>query len=436
MLYTKSLFMIEYLYIFYSIFRDKEGCIVALIVKKFGGSSVASPEKIYNVVNRVLRDKQPEDRVVVVVSAMGDTTDDLVSLARAVTSRPFGREMDRLLSTGEQVSIALVAMAFMEKGQPAVSMTGAQAGILSSDNHGKGRILTIDPKRVFKALDEGNVVVVAGFQGITDCGDITTLGRGGSDTTAVALAGAMQADVCEIFTDVEGVYSTDPRIAPNAVKLDEITYGEMLEMARLGAGVMQPRAVEMGSRYGVPIHVRSTFSDNEGTIIREDYTMKANEHVIQGVADDTNVAKVSVVGVENKPGIAHHIFQSLADKNVDVDMIVQSILTVEDQKTDIVFTITLDDVVLAREVLDGLKAETKMEEYVINEKMAKVSIVGAGMLGEPGVAAQMFGILGEENINIEIISTSEISITCLIAEDRVKDAIRAIHDNLVIGNRG
>jgi len=428
--------MIEYLYIFYSYCRDKEGCIVALIVKKFGGSSVASPEKIYNVVNRVLRDKKEDDRVVVVVSAMGDTTDDLVSLARAVTSRPFGREMDRLLSTGEQVSIALVAMAFMEKGQPAVSMTGAQAGILSSDNHGKGRILTIDPSRVFKALDEGNVVVVAGFQGITDCGDITTLGRGGSDTTAVALAGAMQADVCEIFTDVEGVYSTDPRIAPNAVKLDEITYGEMLEMARLGAGVMQPRAVEMGSRYGVPIHVRSTFSDNEGTIIREDYTMKANEHVIQGVADDTNVAKVSVVGVENKPGIAHHIFQSLADKNVDVDMIVQSIRTVEDQKTDIVFTITLDDVVLAREVLDNLKAETKMEEYVINEKMAKVSIVGAGMLGEPGVAAQMFGILGEENINIEIISTSEISITCLIAEDRVKDAIRAIHDNLVIGNRG
>jgi len=428
--------MIEYLYIFYSYCRDKEGCIVTLIVKKFGGSSVASPEKIYNVVNRVLRDKKEDDRVVVVVSAMGDTTDDLVSLARAVTSRPFGREMDRLLSTGEQVSIALVAMAFMEKGQPAVSMTGAKAGILSSDNHGKGRILTIDPSRVFKALDEGNVVVVAGFQGITDCGDITTLGRGGSDTTAVALAGAMQADVCEIFTDVEGVYSTDPRIAPNAVKLDEITYGEMLEMARLGAGVMQPRAVEMASRYGVPIHVRSTFSDNEGTIIREDYTMKANEHVIQGVADDTNVAKVSVVGVENKPGIAHHIFQSLADKNVDVDMIVQSIRTVEDQKTDIVFTITLDDVVLAREVLDNLKAETKMEEYVINEKMAKVSIVGAGMLGEPGVAAQMFGILGEENINIEIISTSEISITCLISEDRVKDAIRAIHDNLVIGNRG
>ncbi|KAF1682917.1 aspartate kinase [Veillonella sp. R32] len=409
---------------------------MALIVKKFGGSSVASPEKIYNVVDRVLRDKKEDDRVVVVVSAMGDTTDDLVSLARAVTSRPFGREMDRLLSTGEQISIALVAMAFMEKGQPAVSMTGAQAGILSSDNHGKGRILNIDPSRVFAALDAGNVVVVAGFQGITDCGDITTLGRGGSDTTAVALAGAMQADVCEIFTDVEGVYSTDPRIAPNAVKLDEITYGEMLEMARLGAGVMQPRAVEMGSRYGVPIHVRSTFSDKEGTIIREDYTMEANKHVIQGVADDTNVAKVSLVGVKNKPGIAHLIFQSLADKNVDVDMIVQSIRTVEDTITDIVFTITLDDVVIAREVLEALKAAGNIEEFVINEKMAKVSIVGAGMLGQPGVAAQMFGILSEENINIEIISTSEISITCLIAEDRVKDAIRAIHDNLVIDKRG
>lgn len=409
---------------------------MALIVKKFGGSSVASPEKIYNVVDRVLRDKKEDDRVVVVVSAMGDTTDDLVSLARAVTSRPFGREMDRLLSTGEQISIALLAMAFMEKGQPAVSMTGAQAGILSSDNHGKARILTIDPSRVFAALDAGNVVVVAGFQGITDCGDITTLGRGGSDTTAVALAGAMQADVCEIFTDVEGVYSTDPRIAANAMKLDEITYGEMLEMARLGAGVMQPRAVEMGSRYGVPIHVRSTFCDKEGTIIREDYTMEANKHVIQGVADDTNVAKVSLVGVKNKPGIAHLIFQSLADKNVDVDMIVQSVRTVEDTITDIVFTITLDDVVMAREVLESLKAAGDIEDFVINEQMAKVSIVGAGMLGQPGVAAQMFGILSEENINIEIISTSEISITCLIAEERVKDAIRAIHDNLVIDKRG
>ncbi|MDY3973763.1 MAG: aspartate kinase [Veillonella caviae] len=409
---------------------------MALIVKKFGGSSVATPEKIYNIVNRVLRDKKEDDRIVVVVSAMGDTTDDLVCLAKQITSRPYGREMDRLLSTGEQITISLMSMAFMEKGQPAVSMTGAQAGIVSSDNYGKGRILDIDPSRVFAALDEGNIVVVAGFQGITDFGDITTLGRGGSDTTAVALAGAMKADVCEIFTDVEGVYSTDPRIAPNALKLPEITYGEMLEMARLGAGVMQPRAVEMGVRYGVPIHVRSTFSDNEGTIIREDYTMEENKRTVIGVADDTNVAKVSLIGVENKPGVAHTIFQSLADKNVDVDMIVQSIRTVEDQVTDIVFTITRDDVVLARDVIEELKKNLQMEDYSINESMAKVSIVGAGMLGQPGIAAQMFGIFSEEDINIEIISTSEISVACLIDEARVKDAIRAIHDNLVVNNRG
>ncbi|MBS4913690.1 MAG: aspartate kinase [Veillonella sp.] len=409
---------------------------MALIVKKFGGSSVATPEKIYNIVNRVLRDKKEDDRIVVVVSAMGNTTDDLVSLAKEVTSRPYGREMDRLLSIGEQITIALMSMAFMEKGQPAISMTGEQAGIISSDNHGKGRILNIDPSRVFAALDKGNIVVVAGFQGITDAGDITTLGRGGSDTTAVALAGAMSADVCEIFTDVEGVYSTDPRIAPNAIKLEEITYGEMLEMARLGAGVMQPRAVEMGVRYGVPIHVRSTFTDREGTIIREDYTMAANKHTVMGVADDTNVAKVSIMGVENKPGVAHKIFQSLADKSVDVDMIVQSIRTVEDTVTDIVFTITRDDVVLAREVLDELKKHTKMEGYSINEQMAKVSIIGAGMLGQPGVAAQMFGIFSQEDINIEIISTSEISVACLIDEARVKDAVRAIHDNLIINQRG
>lgn len=409
---------------------------MALIVKKFGGSSVATPEKMFNIVNRVLAGKKEDDNIVLVVSAMGDTTDELVSLAKQVTSHPYGREMDRLLSTGEQMSIALMAMAFMEKGHPAVSMTGEQAGIKSSNAYGKGRITDIDPSRVFEALKGGNIVIVAGFQGITDDGDITTLGRGGSDTTAVALAGAMKADVCEIFTDVEGVYSTDPRISPNAVKLAEITYGEMLEMARLGAGVMQPRAVEMGSRYGVPIHVRSTFSDNEGTIIREAYTMSANEHVITGVADDTNVAKVSLAGVENKPGVAHTIFQTLADGNVDVDMIVQSVRTINDALTDIVFTITRDDVVLAKDILENLKKTIRMDDFVINEHMAKVSIVGAGMLGQPGVAAKMFGIFSAEGINIEIISTSEISISCLIAEDRVKEAVHAIHDKLVLDGRG
>lgn len=409
---------------------------MALIVKKFGGSSVATPEKIFNIVNRVLRDKQPEDRIVVVVSAMGDTTDDLVNLAKEVTSMPYGREMDRLLSTGEQVTIALMALAFQAKGHAAVSMTGEQAGIATSDAFGKARILEIEPKRVLEALEEGNIVVVAGFQGMTEAGDITTLGRGGSDTTAVALAGAMQADVCEIFTDVDGVYSTDPRVAPGAVKLKEITYGEMLEMARLGAGVMQPRAVEMGHRYGVPIHVRSTFSDEEGTIIREEYTMKANQYAITGVADDTNVAKVSLVGVENIPGVAHQVFQALANKSIDVDMIVQSIRTTDDKRTDIVFTITRDDVNLAKQVLEELGQSMSIEECVINENMAKVSIIGAGMLGQPGVAAKMFGILSDEGVNIEIISTSEISISCLIGEEHIKTAVRAIHDKLVLDGRG
>ena len=409
---------------------------MALIVKKFGGSSVATPEKIFNIVNRVLRDKQADDRIVVVVSAMGDTTDDLVTLAKEVTSMPYGREMDRLLSTGEQVTIALMTLAFQAKGHAAVSMTGEQAGIATSDAFGKARILDINPDRVLRALDDGNIVVVAGFQGRTEEGDITTLGRGGSDTTAVALAGAMQADVCEIFTDVDGVYSTDPRVAPGAIKLKEITYGEMLEMARLGAGVMQPRAVEMGHRYGVPIHVRSTFSDEEGTIIREEYTMKANQYAITGVADDTNVAKVSLVGVENIPGVAHQVFQALADKSIDVDMIVQSIRTTDDKCTDIVFTITRDDVNLAKQVLDTLSATMSIEECIINENMAKVSIVGAGMLGQPGVAAKMFGILSDEDVNIEIISTSEISISCLIAEEHIKTAVRAIHDKLVLDGRG
>ena len=409
---------------------------MALIVKKFGGSSVATPEKIFNIVDRVLRDKQADDRIVVVVSAMGDTTDDLVTLAKEVTSMPYGREMDRLLSTGEQVTIALMALAFQAKGHAAVSMTGEQAGIATSDAFGKARILDINPERVLRALDDGNIVVVAGFQGRTEEGDITTLGRGGSDTTAVALAGAMHADVCEIFTDVDGVYSTDPRVAPGAIKLKEITYGEMLEMARLGAGVMQPRAVEMGHRYGVPIHVRSTFSDEEGTIIREEYTMKANQYAITGVADDTNVAKVSLVGVENVPGVAHQVFQALADKSIDVDMIVQSIRTTDDKCTDIVFTITRDDVNLAKQVLDTLSTTMSMEECIINENMAKVSIVGAGMLGQPGVAAKMFGILSDEDVNIEIISTSEISISCLIAEEHIKTAVRAIHDKLVLDGRG
>lgn len=435
-MYTFTLAYVYVKLILYVFLVSKRGILVALIVKKFGGSSVATPEKIFNIVDRVLRERQADDRIIIVVSAMGDTTDDLVNLAKQVTSMPYGREMDRLLSTGEQITIALMAMAFMEQGQKAISMTGGQAGIVSSDAFGKGRILGINPNRVFQALDDGNIVIVAGFQGVTDGGDIATLGRGGSDTTAVALAGAMHADVCEIFTDVDGIYSTDPRVVPEAFKLEEITYGEMLEMARLGAGVMQPRAVEMGFRYNVPIHVRSTFTDTMGTIIREEYTMEANQHVVTGVADDTNTAKVALAGVENKPGIAARIFKTLAAKNVDVDMIVQSIRRKDDATTDIIFTVCLDDVAMAREALTQLQKEIQIDDINIDEHMAKVSIVGAGMLGQPGVAAQMFDILSQAGINIEIISTSEISISCLVAEDRVKDAVNVIHKHLLVQDRG
>ncbi len=400
---------------------------MALIVKKFGGSSVATPDKMRAIVQRVLKGKQPGDKIVIVVSAMGDTTDDLVALAKQITSKTYGREMDMLLTTGEQVSIALMAMAFQEAGQKAISFTGAQAGIKTSDAFNKGRILELEPDRIMEALDDGNVVVVAGFQGITGHGDITTLGRGGSDTTAVAIAGAIHADVCEIYTDVDGVYTSDPRIVPNAKKMKEITYGEMLEMAKLGAGVMQPRAVEMGSRFSVPIHVRSTFSEEEGTIIKEDCSMELKQYLIRGVASDKNVAKITVLGIPNQPGYAYKIFAELAEKHVDVDMIVQSVRVAKEGVTDITFTVARTELAEAKEVLAGIRKEFLVEDILIDDKMAKVSVVGAGMAGHPGIAAGMFGVLGDNGINIEIISTSEISITCLIGEESVDTAVKAIH---------
>lgn len=402
---------------------------MALIVKKFGGSSVATPDKMRAVVRRVLQGMQEDDKVVLVVSAMGDTTDELVSLARQVTSKPYGREMDMLLSTGEQISIALMAMAFKEAGHKAVSFTGAQAGIVTSNAFNKGRILEINADRVTEALDEGNIVIVAGFQGMTDDGDITTLGRGGSDTTAVAVAGAVNADACEIYTDVDGIYTSDPRVVPNARKMEEITYGEMLEMAKLGAGVMQPRAVEMGSRFNVPIHVRSTFSEAVGTMIQEDYSMEVKQYLIRGVAEDKNVAKVTILGVPNKPGHAYRIFSGLADRNIDVDMIVQSVRYANEGVTDITFTVSRDDAALVRDVLTAMQGDMNIEDVLIDQNMGKVSVVGAGMAGHPGIAASMFGLMADNGINIEIISTSEISITCLIAEEHVDNAVRSIHDH-------
>ncbi|HBS60714.1 MAG TPA: aspartate kinase [Firmicutes bacterium] len=400
---------------------------MALIVKKFGGSSVATPEKIMGVARRVITDKKPEDKVVIVVSAMGDTTDELIGMAEKITDNTYGREMDMLLSSGEQITIALVAMAFEKLGAPVISFTGPQAGIKTNDVFNKAKIRNIDPQRVLSALDLGKIVVVAGFQGITPEGDITTLGRGGSDATAVALAGALRADSCEIFTDVDGIYSADPRIVPRARKMKEITYNEMLEMARLGAGVMQPRSVEIGKNYNVPIHVRSTFSQEPGSVIREEYTMEEQEFIIRGVTHDANVAKIAVLGVPDQPGIAYKIFSALAEANIDVDMIVQSIRNTEQNINDIVFTINKPDLLRARQLIDQVGQEMNVLGVVIEDKVAKVSVVGAGMLGNPGIAATMFGALAEAGVNIEVISTSEISISCLIPEGQVKEAVNAIH---------
>lgn len=400
---------------------------MAFVVKKFGGSSVATPEKIFHLVDRVLSEKKPDDKIVIVVSAMGDTTDDLLTLAGRITDRMPKREMDMLLATGEQVSIALLASAFMERGQKAISFTGFQAGIRTNSSFTKASILEVNAERVKKALDEGNVVIVAGFQGITDEGDITTLGRGGSDTTAVAVAAGLKADICEIYTDVDGVYTADPRVVPNAIKLKEITFGEMLELARLGAGVMQPRAVEYGELTGTDIHVRSTFNAVEGTIIRGEYTdMEEKKFIIRGVASDSNVAKIAVRGVPDVPGVAYQIFDSLAKENVAVDMIVQSASSVK-EKNDIVFTVTKTDMADTVGVLDQLKDKIGFARVDVEANVAKVSIVGAGMLGNPGVAARMFGALASENINLDVISTSEITISCLIAKEDEKKAVNVVH---------
>lgn len=403
---------------------------MALIVKKFGGSSVGSTEKIMNVAKRVLNEKKPGDQIVMVVSAMGDTTDDLIKLAEGINKEPYTypREMDMLLTTGEQISIALLAMAFNTLGQKAVSLTGSMAGMHTNSFHTKGLITDIAPERVHEELDKGNIVVVAGFQGTDEHGDPVTLGRGGSDTSAVALAGALKADSCEIFTDVDGVYSADPRIVPSARKMQEITYSEMLEMARLGAGVMQPRSVEMGAYFNIPIHVRSTFTTKPGTMIREDYTMEEKNFDIRGVAHDDKVVKVAVLGIPNTPGIAHDIFSALAEANVDVDMIVQSIRNIEKNVTDMVFTVASSDRAVAKPIVDKVAEKLGAVAVLIEDDVAKVSIVGAGMLGNPGIASRMFGALSKAGINIDVISTSEISISCLIKKDVLKEAVNAIHD--------
>ena len=402
---------------------------MALIVKKFGGTSVGSTEKIMNVAKRIIDEKKPGDQIVMVVSAMGDTTDDLIELAKGINSNPYQytREMDMLLTTGEQVSIALLTMAFKSLGQKAISLTGPMVGMRTNSVHTKGKIVDIKPSRVRKELEKGKIVVVAGFQGADEKGDPVTLGRGGSDTSAVALAGALKADACEIYTDVDGVYSADPRLVPDARRMKEITYDEMLEMARLGAGVMQPRSVEMGMYFNIPIHVRSTFTNKPGTMIREAYTMEEKDFLIRGVAHDSNVAKVAVLGVPNDPGVAHAIFSALSDRNIAVDMIVQSIRNIEKNVTDMVFTIAQDDLAEAKQIVDGVADKLHAVAVLIEEDVAKVSIVGAGMLGNPGIATRMFGALADAQVNIDAISTSEISISWLIKGSQLKEAANAIH---------
>jgi len=397
---------------------------VGVIVQKFGGTSVADPQKIHNVAKAVIREKENGNDVVVVVSAMGHTTDHLIKLAKEVTSQPDSREMDMLLSTGEQVSIALLAMAIQAQGYKAVSMNGQQVGIVTECIHSRARIVDIKTEKLQKKISEGNIIVVAGFQGVTPDGEITTLGRGGSDTSAVAIAAALKADRCDIYTDVEGVYATDPRIVPNVQKAETISYEEMLELARVGANVLHPRSVETAKQFNVPLRVRSSFKlDNLGTLIIGVDNMEIYKPVA-GVAADSSQIRILLSELPDIPGTAAKVFGSLAKNNISVDMIIQSLAS--NGTNSIAFTIDADDFDGALKVLDEVKAELKAGEVLIDKDIAKVSIVGAGMVDRPGIAADMFRSLADNNINIKMISTSEIKISCLVEKENAKNAIKAL----------
>jgi aspartate kinase len=398
---------------------------MALFVQKYGGSSVADPDRIRGVARRAVETVKAGHRVVVVVSAMGKTTDGLIRLAREVTETPSERELDVVLATGEQVSIALLAMAIEALGQPARSFTGPQAGIRTDAAHTRARILGIGADQLQQALDEGRVAVVAGFQGVSEGGELTTLGRGGSDLTAVALAAALRADVCEIYTDVDGVYTADPNVVPDARKLPRVSYDEMLEMASLGAKVLQSRSVEFAKRYGVPVHVRSTFKADPGTLVTmEDPNMESV--LVTSVTHDRGHAKVSILRVPDRPGIAAQIFGAVADHGMVVDMIVQNIS--RDGYTDISFTLPRTDRAKAVEVLSEVARRIDAAGVAHDDRVAKVSIVGTGMRSHSGVAARMFQTLSREGINIQMISTSEIAVSCVIEDKYTELAVRALHD--------
>ena len=395
-----------------------------IIVQKFGGTSVADPEKIKNVAWRVTETRKKGYHVVVVISALGDTTDRLVSLAYEISDTPREREMDVLLSTGEQISVALLSMATLELGYEAISFTGAQVGIVTDGAHTKAKILDVKVGRILEELEKGSIVIVAGFQGVTLDDQITTLGRGGSDTTAVALAAALGADVCEIYTDVEGIFTADPRLVPEARKLHRVSYEEMLEIAATGAKVLQLRSVEFARNYGVVIHVRSSFSEEEGTWIAES-DKRMEKAIISGVTYDTGEAKVTVFDVPDRPGVAARLFQALSKENISVDMIIQNVG--EDNRTAISFTVGADDLRKAAEISERIAKELEAGGVAVEEDIAKVSLVGAGMRTHPGVAADMFSALAENGINIEMISTSAIKISCVIRAEDVKKAVSAIH---------
>lgn len=398
---------------------------MSLIVQKYGGTSVGNVDRIKNVARRVAETYNDGNDVIVVVSAMGDSTDELIDLAHQISEMPSRREMDRLLSTGEQVTISLLTMALHSLGYNAISLTGPQVGIVTEGHHTRAKIAKVNTDRIKAELLQKNIIVVAGFQGVDENNDVTTLGRGGSDTTAVALAAAVHADLCEIFTDVDGVYTSDPRYVKKARKLDEIGYDEMLEMAVLGAGVLQARSVECAMLHEVVVSVRSSFNNNPGTLVRGGKLME-KKMVVRGVAKDVNVAKLAIIGVPDSPGMAFKIFNALGEEGVSIDMIIQSVNT--DKFNDILFTVNTDDLKRSMAVLEKIAHEINAEGIKYDEKVAKVSIIGAGVSSTPGIAARMFEALAENEINIQAISSSEIKISCLIEQEKVDIALNAIHN--------
>ncbi len=394
-----------------------------IVVQKFGGTSVGNAERIMNVAKRVIETKKAGNKVVVVVSAMGDTTDDLIDMAYSVSIRPSNREMDMLLTTGEQISISMLAMAIHSLDEDAISLTGPQAGIKTTDVHKNARIDRIDTERLTKELDEHGIVIVAGFQGLDSTGDLTTLGRGGSDTSAVALACALEADRCEIFTDVDGVYTTDPRIVPEASKIDKISYDEMLELASLGAGVLHPRSVELARKYNLPMVVRSSLNNNPGTEVVEVSALE--KAIVSGVTKDDNIVKISVLEVPDRPGIAFQLFSALAKNNVFFDMIIQNVT--QRNVNDITFTVAADDLNDALEVTSRVSEEMGAKKVIYDESVVKVSIVGTGIAGSADIASAFFQTLSDLGINIEMISTSEIKISCIIEQEKGEEALKALH---------